>query len=607
MTRAGVLTTIAQFDGTTRGLVQGSDSNFYGTTSSGGAYNLGTVFKITPDGVLSTLVEFNDVTQKGRAPLSVLVQGGDGSLYGTTQLGGAYGSGTVFKVTPAGVLTTLVEFTGNGANNKGANPECGLVWSDDGNLYGTTSFGGASNLGTLFRMTPVGVLTTLHEFSDSTSGRPVAPLIRASDGNLYGTASGPFDSGTIYRLVLPGAPNLYPQPPDPADATREIVTTKVNPRGSATAVSLEYGTDGVSFPNKLPVAINLNGYQTTLIGTTIGGLTAGVTYYYRFSATSIAGITPGPVQSFSTLAEPIAIATGAGAIQNTSARFNGTVNARNYATTVLFEYGADGNTFPYSVPAVPGTVTGNTDTPVSAPVAGLTKGTTYYYRVVATNAAGTTVSGQSTFTTLTDPLATVGPATAVTSQSAKLNGMVNARGAVTSVSFEYGTDGVNFTNSVGATPPSVDGNADIAVSATLSGLAQGATYYYQVKGTSAGGVGISTVATFALDILSGFTQVFPGAPTNASGFVLVTIDPLISGAGWRFVGEKQWRTPGLPLAGLTFGQREIEFRPAPGYNQPPRETVILTTNAAFASLERTYYLTPAPGRCWRRTSAGSGQ
>jgi uncharacterized repeat protein (TIGR03803 family) len=196
LTPAGVLSSLASFTGTyesgSQGLVKGSDDNFYGTTEFEGNANDGTVFKVTPAGILTTLVSFNSAT--GIYPNGRLVQGSDGNFYGTTY--GVYNqpAGTVFKVTPAGVLTTLVAF--NGAN--GAKPSAGLVQGSDGNFYGTTQYGGSTyssspynpGYGTIFRMTPAGVLTTLFSFTGPNGAAPAASMIVGSDGNFYGTTSG---------------------------------------------------------------------------------------------------------------------------------------------------------------------------------------------------------------------------------------------------------------------------------------------------------------------------------------------------------------------------------------------------------------------------------
>jgi len=191
------------------GLAQGADGNFYGTTPTGGAYNLGTVFKITPSGKLTTLYSFCSQSSciDGREPSSGLTPDAGGTFYGTTDSGGAKGDGTVFKITPSGVLTTLYSFN----FTDGSNPRRGLVQATDGNFYGITTGGGAKEYGTVFKITPSGVLTTLYSFCSQTNctdgSHPYAGLVQATDGNFYGTtlnggANG--DYGTIFRITPGG-------------------------------------------------------------------------------------------------------------------------------------------------------------------------------------------------------------------------------------------------------------------------------------------------------------------------------------------------------------------------------------------------------------------
>ena len=166
------------------GLIQGSDGNFYGTTGQNGASGAGTVFKMDASGTVTTLHSFTG--PDGVRPLAALVQGSDGNFYGATTFGGASGLGTVFKITPTGTFTSLHSFAGP----DGKSPQFGRwIQASDGNFYGTTIQGGAHNVGTVFKITPTGTLTTLHSFAGSDGSYPSAGLIRGSDGNFYGTAA----------------------------------------------------------------------------------------------------------------------------------------------------------------------------------------------------------------------------------------------------------------------------------------------------------------------------------------------------------------------------------------------------------------------------------
>ena len=206
------------------GLIQGRDGDFYGTTSSGGAHggplcfgNCGTVFKVTPQGTLTTLYSFCGQTNctDGAEPFAGLVQAADGSFYGTTVSGGTdVYYGTVFRVTPNGKLTTLYSFCSEGTCLDGSNPATGLVEANDGNFYGTTSYGGANGTcsgvgcGTLFKVTPRGTLTTLYSFcseSNCDDGYyPTGTLIQHTSGALYGATfwGGINNTGTIFGLSV---------------------------------------------------------------------------------------------------------------------------------------------------------------------------------------------------------------------------------------------------------------------------------------------------------------------------------------------------------------------------------------------------------------------
>ena len=231
ITPSGTLTTLYSFDGSdgyypVAGLVQATDGNFYGTTEYGGAYGGGTVFKITPSGTLTTLYSFcaQSGCTDGEYPVAGLVQATDGNFYGTTEYGGAYGGGTVFKITPSGTLTTLYSFCAQSGCTDGEYPVAGLVQATDGNFYGTTEYGGANssgsgvNAGTVFKITPSGTLTTLYNFcsqSNCTDGYfPCAGLVQATNGYLYGTtySGGANNKGTVFSLSVRLGPFAETQP-----------------------------------------------------------------------------------------------------------------------------------------------------------------------------------------------------------------------------------------------------------------------------------------------------------------------------------------------------------------------------------------------------------
>ncbi len=169
------------------GLVQGTNGNFYGTTYDGGTNNLGSVFRLTPGGSYASLYSFGSQPLDGTHPSAGLIQGSDGYLYGTTVNGGTNNFGTVFRLSLSGSYSNLYLF--QGPPNDGEGPGVGLTRGNDGNFYGVTMGGGAGNSGTVFRFSTNGTETMLYSFTGPTNdgSEPLAPLVLGSDGNFYGT------------------------------------------------------------------------------------------------------------------------------------------------------------------------------------------------------------------------------------------------------------------------------------------------------------------------------------------------------------------------------------------------------------------------------------
>ncbi len=234
-------------------LTLGADGNFYGV-DAGYTGTSGSVFRITPAGVFTALHEFSatsgGMNSDGATPHGRLVQAADGNLYGTTYLGGPYGAGTIFRITPGGALTSIYAFGTDGgvgtSNRDGLNPFAGLVQGSDGYLYGGTPSGGQGGLGTLFRITTSGVLTPLHQFNRASNltlsvaaspasislgqsvvltwslagtitaegGGPKQSLLQGLDGNFYGFAdevqSG---SDSVFQLTPTGGFTIILPPP----------------------------------------------------------------------------------------------------------------------------------------------------------------------------------------------------------------------------------------------------------------------------------------------------------------------------------------------------------------------------------------------------------
>jgi uncharacterized repeat protein (TIGR03803 family) len=234
-------------------LFLGANGDFYGTTSAGGANNGGTVFQITPSGTLTTLYSFcaQSKCTDGKLPYAGLVQAVAGAFYGATATGGAYGAGTIFKITPGGTLTTLYSFCSQSGCPDGKSPDATLVQGNDGNFYGTTFAGGASGAGTIFEITPGGTLTTLHSFAGSNAIHQ-AGLLQATDGDFVGATwdGGTDNFGTLYGLYVGLQPFVKLLPPSGGVGTSVRIlgtnltgATSVRFDGTAAVFTVVSGTE----------------------------------------------------------------------------------------------------------------------------------------------------------------------------------------------------------------------------------------------------------------------------------------------------------------------------------------------------------------------------
>jgi uncharacterized repeat protein (TIGR03803 family) len=197
------------------GLVFDGSGNLYGATYAGGTYGYGTVFELTPQGSgqwnETVLFNFNGQNATGDAPYATLIFDTAGNLYGTTVFGGTYDSGMVFELTPqaGGEWTETVVHSFEPSNWDGGNPFGGLTTDAAGNLYGTTNQGGRFNYGTVFKLTPRagGGWTEglLHVFNNNGKDgyNPYCTLLSDSAGNLYGVTyqGGTHNGGTVFEIL----------------------------------------------------------------------------------------------------------------------------------------------------------------------------------------------------------------------------------------------------------------------------------------------------------------------------------------------------------------------------------------------------------------------
>jgi uncharacterized repeat protein (TIGR03803 family) len=235
------------------GLVMDRAGNLYGTGQTGGANGQGTVFMVSPSGAETLLYSFGSQSGDGSNPYAGLVFDNNGNLYGATYSGGAKGGGTVFKLSPSGAETVLYSF--GSQSGDGSNPFGGfLIFDNNGNLYGTTVGGGTHGDGTVFKLSPSGAETVLHSFgSQSGDGsQPWSGLVFDEKGNLYGTThfGGRYSAGAVFEVTSATA------------ATSTGLTSSLNPSiyGQAVTWTATVTTSGPAAPTGR-VKFTWNGYS----------------------------------------------------------------------------------------------------------------------------------------------------------------------------------------------------------------------------------------------------------------------------------------------------------------------------------------------------------
>jgi phosphodiesterase/alkaline phosphatase D-like protein len=343
----------------------------------------------------------------------------------------------------------------------------------------------------------------------------------ATNGN--GTTTGSDQTFT----TLPDPPVVTTGAASGITQTEADIAGTVDPSGAATTCAVEYGTT-TAYGSTAPCASDPgSGTGAVPVDAPLSGLDPGTTYHYRMVATNAGGTVNGDDATFDTAITPPVVFSiaGASSVTQTAAHVAGTVNPKGNATTCQFEYGTTtgyGSVAPCT--ADPGS--GTHAVSVSADVTGLTVGTAYHFRLVATNPGGTTQGDDHTFSTLPDPpVVTTGAASGVTQSAASLAGTVNPSGVATTCQFEYGT-----TTAYGSTVPcSSDpgsGTGDVAVDAAPSGLSAGTTYHYRLVATNDGGTTNGDDQTF--DTVVASPTVTTGAAsevTQTSATVAGTVDP----------------------------------------------------------------------------------
>jgi len=445
------------------------------------------------------------------------------------------------------------------------------VTGNAASLNGTVNANGASTTVTFEYGLTAAYGTTVPGVPGTVTGNTVTPVTAAITGlannttyhyrvkgmNSYGTTNG----GDLTFTTLGPPPTVVTTAATSITGNSATLNGTVNANNVSTTVSFDYGLTIAYGTNVAGIPPTVTGNTVTAASAAITGLAASTTYHYRINGTSTNGTSNGNDLTFTTTGPaPTVVTTAATAVTGFTATLNGTVNANNVSSQVLFEYGL---TVAYGtlINGVPPTVTGNSVTPVSAAITGLLPGNCYHYRVIGVNTNGTSYGNDMSFCTPTlAPTVITYAATAINTTVATLNGLVTANGVSTNIFFDWGLTAA-YGTTVAGVPPTATGNTTTKSSYSLTGLINGTTYHYRVRGVNSNGTSNGNDVTF----VTGCFQAGPAGPVTGptqvcqggSGYVY-SVAPIANASGYV------WTVPvgGTITLGANTNTITVSYSPA---------------------------------------------